>query len=96
MHFFKGQKHLDSTVFDSNGMMRKPDGSNGASSGNISSIGAKTSSEQAPTALSSTPLQICQNKTQTILRCYYNMAIFLFLKTYNFMAQNNQLQKVAN
>lgn len=50
----------NSTVFDSKGIMRKPEGSNGASSGNISSIGAKTSSEQAPTAFSSTPLHICQ------------------------------------
>uniref|UniRef100_A0A2P2JL90 DNA binding protein n=1 Tax=Rhizophora mucronata TaxID=61149 RepID=A0A2P2JL90_RHIMU len=41
-------------------MTRKPEGSNVASSGNISSIGAKTSSEQAPTALSSTPLHICK------------------------------------
>jgi hypothetical protein len=51
--------HSYSTVFDSSGMTRKPEGSSGASSGNISSIGAKTSSEQAPTAFSSIPLHIC-------------------------------------
>lgn len=42
--------------------MRKPEGSSGASSGNISSMGAKTSSEQAPTAFSSTPAHICHVK----------------------------------
>lgn len=47
-------------------MMRKPEGSSGASSGNISSIGAKTSSEQAPTAFSSTPLQSCRRANVSI------------------------------
>lgn len=41
------------------GMTRKPEGTSGASSGNISLIGANTSSEQAPTAFSSIPVQIC-------------------------------------
>lgn len=50
----------NSTGFESNGIMRKPEGTNGASSGNISSIGANTSSEQAPTAFSSIPLHICR------------------------------------
>jgi hypothetical protein len=57
---FSGVARRNSTVFESNGMIRKPEGSNGASSGNISSIGANTSSEQAPTAFSSIPLHICQ------------------------------------
>nr|GMD25364.1 hypothetical protein Iba_chr08cCG9410 [Ipomoea batatas] len=45
-------------VHHSEGMMRKPEGIRSASSGNISSIGAKTSSEHAPTAFSSIPLHI--------------------------------------
>lgn len=57
-----GRARMHSTDFESRGMILKPDGNNGASSGNISSMGAKTSSEQAPTAFSSTPLHICQNK----------------------------------
>nr|GMD28407.1 hypothetical protein Iba_chr08eCG7080 [Ipomoea batatas] len=47
-------------VHHSEGMMRKPEGIRSASSGNISSIGAKTSSEHAPTAFSSIPLHICK------------------------------------
>jgi len=45
------------TFEDSIGMMRNPDGRRGASSEKDASIGAKTSSAQAPTAFSSTPLQ---------------------------------------
>jgi hypothetical protein len=41
-------------------MTRNPDDSNGASSAKDSSIGAKTSWAQAPTAFSSTPLHSCQ------------------------------------
>ncbi|KAF5772717.1 hypothetical protein HanXRQr2_Chr13g0580501 [Helianthus annuus] len=47
---------MNSTDLGSNGIIRNPDGMSGASSGNISSIGAKISSEQAPTAFSSIPL----------------------------------------
>uniref|UniRef100_A0A7C9DRH7 Uncharacterized protein n=1 Tax=Opuntia streptacantha TaxID=393608 RepID=A0A7C9DRH7_OPUST len=45
---------------ESRGITRKPDGNKGASSGNISSIGAKTSSEQTPIVFSSIPLHICK------------------------------------
>jgi len=64
----------NSTGFESNGIMRKPEGTNGASSGNISSIGANTSSEQAPTAFSSIPLHICKKITQksTLETTYIN------------------------
>jgi len=41
--------------------MRKPEGTKGASSGNMSSIGANMSSEQAPTAFSSIPVHNCSN-----------------------------------
>lgn len=52
------------TGFGSNGMTRKPDGNNGASSAKDSSIGANTSWAQAPTAFSSTPLHSCRNRFQ--------------------------------
>jgi len=58
--------HSYLTAFDSSEMMRKPEGSSGASSGNVSSIGAKTSSEQAPTAFSSIPLHICPKQGKPI------------------------------
>ena len=57
-------RQVKHTGFESKGMTRKPDESKGPSSGNISSIGAKTSSEQAPTAFSSIPLHICQHSKQ--------------------------------
>lgn len=49
---------VNSTVFESNSKIRNPEDRIGVSSGNISSIEEKTSSEQASPALSSTPLQI--------------------------------------
>lgn len=48
-------REVKPNCFESNGIMQKPEDSNGPSSRNISSIGAKTSSEHAPTAFSSTP-----------------------------------------
>jgi hypothetical protein len=46
-----------STVFVSNGITRKPEDINGASSGKSSSIGAKTSWKQDPIDFSSIPVQ---------------------------------------
>ena len=54
---------LNHTVFESNGIMQKPKGSNGPSSGNILSIGAKTNSEHAPKAFSSTPAYLAKIKS---------------------------------
>jgi hypothetical protein len=54
-------KKQDSTCGEFNRAMRKPEGTNGASSGNMSSIGANMSSEQAPTAFSSVPVHSCSN-----------------------------------
>ena len=50
--------------------MRNPEGSRGASSGNISSIGANTSSEQAPTAFSSIPVHICKDDNTDKVNIY--------------------------
>ena len=66
----------NSTDFDSKGMIRKPEGSSGASSGNISSIGAKTSSEQAPMAFSSTPLHICRGSLFRA-RCLHHLVYIM-------------------
>lgn len=59
-------QRFHSTDFGSNGMTRKPDGNNGASSANDSSMGAKTSWAQEPTAFSSTPLHNCQFRFKKI------------------------------
>lgn len=69
-------------------MMRKPEGRRGASSGNISSIGANTSSEQAPTAFSSIPLQICKRKK---LRVQYESFLLLFSFEHTCTSNNNEL-----
>lgn len=68
--------------------MRKPEGRRGASSGNISSIGAKTSSEQAPTAFSSTPLHsyrredvsLSQYTLQRCLKSHVTISILQYLQ----------------
>lgn len=67
------------TGFESNGIIRKPEGSNGASSGNISSIGAKTSSEQAPTAFSSIPMQICNQNMHLVQRFKHIMEVKILI-----------------
>nr|GMD22628.1 hypothetical protein Iba_chr08aCG12610 [Ipomoea batatas] len=83
---------------DSRGMMRKPEGIRSASSGNISSIGAKTSSEHAPTAFSSIPLHIWKG-ILPVIYLYFDkdIASFRSLKKKcisNSMVRKEHLQKV--
>jgi len=59
--------------------MRKPEGTNGASSGNISSIGANMSSEQVPTAFSSVPLHICKMNTNKTPQYIPILIIFAYV-----------------
>lgn len=89
--YFELIYRVNSTDFGSNGMMRKPEGRRGASSGNISSIGANTSSEQAPTAFSSIPLQICKRKSLG-----YNMNHFCFFLVLNIHVQATSMSLILN